>query len=482
MAEFTRRSAWELETADPGNVWDPYTLAYAKAVAEMQTRAADDPTSWTFQAAMHGTYATPALPTWNQCQHGTWYFLPWHRMYCYWFERIVRSIVVAQGGPADWALPFWNYSESQAHAALPPAFREKTYDPDGSGTQVPNPLYIPARGIGYNEGRSLPASATSLAALSSTNFTGAPLPGFGGVVTGFSHEPTRFGLLEQVPHNIVHVLVGGNARGECQGGWMSDPNCAAEDPIFWLHHSNIDRLWDVWNTAGNTNPTTDAAWTGFEFHFWDENGTEQVMTPGDVESLSQLDYTYEAQPAAQDAPAAREGLRMTAPQPPAGDAAPGGTGDSPVRDAPRLLAANDEEVELTGGRTDVRVPVARQAHESLRRAADPGDASLRHVYLNVEGLSAVHTPGTAWEVHLTLPDGSTHVVGVVTFFGFKEQLQGDHGLGPMAHTFEITDLVGRAGGAEDLAVAFVPIGGEDVAEGETVHGAPRIGRVSISAH
>ena len=29
----------------------------------------------------------------DQCQHNTWYFLPWHRMYLYWFERIVRSII-----------------------------------------------------------------------------------------------------------------------------------------------------------------------------------------------------------------------------------------------------------------------------------------------------------------------------------------------------------------------------------------------------
>ena len=105
---YVRKSIWGLETP---NMWDPSTTAYVKAVAEMNTRSEDDPTSWAYQAAMHGSYSDPpANAVWNQCQHGTWFFLPWHRMYLYWFERIVRSIVVQQGGPSDWALPFWNYS------------------------------------------------------------------------------------------------------------------------------------------------------------------------------------------------------------------------------------------------------------------------------------------------------------------------------------------------------------------------------------
>ena len=27
---------------------------------------------------------------------------------------------------------------------------------------------------------------------------------------------------------------------------MSDQNWAAYDPIFWAHHTNIDRLWSLW--------------------------------------------------------------------------------------------------------------------------------------------------------------------------------------------------------------------------------------------
>ena len=90
----------------------PITLAYANAVKAMQARPASDPTSWTFQSAIHGAYAAPPPGAdWNQCQHQGWFFLPWHRMYLYFFERIVRAAVVAAGGPADFAIPYWNYDK-----------------------------------------------------------------------------------------------------------------------------------------------------------------------------------------------------------------------------------------------------------------------------------------------------------------------------------------------------------------------------------
>jgi hypothetical protein len=39
-------------------------------------------------------------------------------------------------------------------------------------------------------------------------------------------------------------------------GWMLDPSLAALDPIFWLHHANVDRLWEVWlQRAGPANTT-----------------------------------------------------------------------------------------------------------------------------------------------------------------------------------------------------------------------------------
>src|SRR5262249_25604464 len=117
----------------------------------------NDPTSWRYQAAVHD-YNRPNDPNakpndplpapadqktfWAQCQHGSWYFLPWHRMYLAYFEQVIAATVRKLGGPADWALPYWNYSDSANPNAkkLPPAFRAPT-TPDGK----PNPLRIASR-------------------------------------------------------------------------------------------------------------------------------------------------------------------------------------------------------------------------------------------------------------------------------------------------------------------------------------------------
>ena len=39
-----------------------------------------------------------------------------------------------------------------------------------------------------------------------------------------------------------------------QVGTMSDPEISPADPIFYLHHSNIDRLWDKWNENHTEKP------------------------------------------------------------------------------------------------------------------------------------------------------------------------------------------------------------------------------------
>jgi len=75
---------------------------------------------------------------WRQCQHFSWFFLPWHRWYLLYFEEIVTTTIVQLGGPAGWALPYWNYSGKQPDARkLHPAFIAPQL-PDGS----PNALYI----------------------------------------------------------------------------------------------------------------------------------------------------------------------------------------------------------------------------------------------------------------------------------------------------------------------------------------------------
>ena len=54
-----RRNVWTLPSGDQ-------TIEeYAKAVAIMKGRNPSDPTSWSYQAAIHGTHATPTKPLWT---------------------------------------------------------------------------------------------------------------------------------------------------------------------------------------------------------------------------------------------------------------------------------------------------------------------------------------------------------------------------------------------------------------------------------
>ncbi len=151
-----RKDVWGL-----GAPWNDTLLWYARGIRELQSRALNVKTSWRYLAAMHGFdqplwtrqgYLKPsdALPNapdraiyWLQCQHQSWYFLPWHRAYVLSFETIVGAAIKKLGGPADWALPYWNYSDTKNAQALdiPPAFLDRAM-PDGSGS---NPLFVPAR-------------------------------------------------------------------------------------------------------------------------------------------------------------------------------------------------------------------------------------------------------------------------------------------------------------------------------------------------
>jgi Common central domain of tyrosinase len=450
---FVRVDVWSLAEHDP------VLTAYADAVAAMQAKPRHDPTSWAFQAAIHGTLSPSPRSAWNQCRHGSWYFASWHRMYLYYFERIVRAQVVANGGSARWALPYWNYDVA-GHNALPRAFRHRLRA-DGS----PNPLYVHDRNPGINAGAGLPASITSAAfALARPTFTGASQFG-GGVTSPLGQFWSSTGRLEQTPHNDVHVAI---------GGLMGDPDTAAQDPIFWLHHANIDRLWWLWQKQ-HANPTR-AKWTAQSFSFKDADGTDASLTGADVEKIvHQLHYTYD-QGVVPTASPSREAksvnVKWPAPWPerPHGFvSAPPADSDDP--DSTRTLVGGTEEPTILTGET-ARAPVMidERATESLRN--DKRSAEHQHrAFLDVEDIEAERNPGVVYGVYVNLPadpspeDLAQHHVGNVALFGVERARapRGDeHGHG-LRVSMEITDLLDRLSGegkwqdGQRLDVVFRPI-------------------------
>jgi tyrosinase len=459
---FVRVDVWTLAQNDP------IITAYAEAVQAMQAKPANDPTSWAYQAAVHGTYAASPLAQWNQCRHGTWYFVSWHRMYLYYFERIVRAQVVANGGPGTWALPYWNYDGGGNHNTLPLAFREATL-PDGSA----NPLYVAQRNTGINAGAGLPSSITTPAfALGRPTFTGASEFG-GGVTSPLGQFWSQTGRLEQTPHNDVHSTF---------GGLMGDPDTAAQDPIFWLHHANIDRLWWLWQQH-HSDPA-DAAWTGQSFDFMDAGGVASSLADAGVEStVSQLDYTYDhAVIRIPWPPKWRERLRVKWPWPwperrPVVHG-PHGPGPDPGPELLRhLVGATDQPVHLVGQVARVPVVIDERATESLRSDARAGEHHHR-AFLAVEDIEAERNPGVVYGVYVNLPDHPSeedlaeHHVGNVSLFGVERARnpRGDEHAHGLRVSMEITDLLDRLVAEEKwhegqrLDVTFRPIALEPPAD------------------
>jgi tyrosinase len=454
MAVRTRHDAWKLSN------WDPILLWYARAVQEMKSRPITDPTSWRYQAAIHdyvpGTvpggdpFATageqlpsPADQTrfWRQCQHFSWFFLPWHRMYLFYFERIVADTIVQLGGPADWALPYWNYSDpDNANARkLPNAFRDATL-PDGS----PNALRITQRASGNNgQDVGLVDDVDLTECLQEPQFVAQGQgggPGFGGAQTGFSHTGTfaAMGQLERLPHGSMHVGV---------GGFMGRFHTAALDPLFWLHHANIDRLWEVWRqrSAAHTNPI-EAQWlTGVTFDFHDGLGNIFTHASQDVidTQAAPLEYVYED--TSDPFPLETMGLLMT-------------------RRTPEMIGATEQPVTLAGRPAVTQFAVTAPTGPG-RAAEAAGDARL---YLNLENITGSGDP-VSYSVYLNVPEGERPedhpelFAGVLPMFGVAEasQADGTHPGSGLHYALEVGRIIREltARGAWDPArirVTFVP--------------------------
>lgn len=482
---FSRQDIWTLEEQQ---LWHPIILAYALAVREMQRLPANNPSSWEYQSAVHGTNEN--IDQFRaKCQHATWLFLPWHRMHLYWFEQIIRKIIqelkeIDDDTKHEWALPYWNYWDTRPMPtppprinSLPPTFREVSL-PNGDR----NPLFVPGRRL---QGAAVidPRRVSARFAFSTNVFSqaGAGLPpGFGGPPVGLHHGfDGQHGLLERTPHDDVHGAV---------GGLMNHPNTAALDPIFWLHHANIDRLWDLWllQDTNRSNPT-DSAWLTQRFHFHDENGADvtdlsQPIRPQSVLKLDQLGYKYADPLVPNPVPAAAPLEPAMQPEPPS---------ERPAE----LVGATAEPMTLTGDAATVRFGISTPAGPLAA-----GEGVPSRVYLNVEDIKAAENPGLSYGVYVNVPDddedptNDAHYVGNVTFFGIEvsEDLDRDHpgDHGTFRQAFDITDLYTRLRdegrwNEEQIKVTFQPLGvlpppGAGPASAEPEETPPvTIGRVSI---
>jgi tyrosinase len=95
---------------------------------------------------------------------------------------------------------------------------------------------------------------------------------------------------QEGPHNLGHDWVGGT-----MAVIMTSPN----DPVFFLHHANVDRIWAQWQQIHGVNtysPTSGYPLNDLHSHmepFW-SSGIH--VTPSDVLDIHKLGYSYEQTP------------------------------------------------------------------------------------------------------------------------------------------------------------------------------------------
>jgi tyrosinase len=440
--------------------WHPILRAYALAIGVMRELPETDHRSLAYQASVHGVGEPEDLPPdalRSQCQHNCWYFLPWHRWYLYHFEQIVRSVIadideVPHAVADAWALPYWNYAGDDSDT-IPLEFAARRLWDD----QRENPLRDETRWGNVNAriaavDRKVAAPLAGVLALSfSSEFDDVPT--FGGTESDWHHfrEPGAVaGGVESTPHNTVHGFVGGN---------MGDFSTAGLDPLFWLHHSNIDRYWEIKGHA--QDPT--GRWTEV-FSFRDATGNiQEVNSDGCVETENQLGYRY-------DDIAPPEGIvaeEIPAPPPP---------------DLPPEVIGTAGPVRLEGA--PVRVQLEAGAVSEGFQAARGGDDQPARFFLTATGIRGTVDPGIAYGVHLD-GDDDEHLAGIVSFFGIRGTVGGAHGLG---YTFDVTGIVRarRDDGLwdpRDVDVLFVPIGADAIGGLEAAAAGPpvEVGSVSLLA-
>ena len=81
---------------------------YREAFRRLQQRPPTNKTSFRYQASIHA----------NECPHGNWWFLPWHRAYVYYFEQLLQAAVADMSLAAPPTIPYWNWTEQRNMEAV----------------------------------------------------------------------------------------------------------------------------------------------------------------------------------------------------------------------------------------------------------------------------------------------------------------------------------------------------------------------------
>lgn len=232
------------------------------ALREAFRRSVETPDSLGYGhfASLHG------FPDPGYCEHGNQLFLPWHRGYLYFFEQSLQDLVPGV------TLPWWDWTESRE---IPDAYAVDA-DPQGQ----PNPLFdAPVVAADGFRGDDWPERTSRPPERDQTWLPGGGLPTQAAVDEAMAavNYDDFTQALENL-HNAVHVWVGGEMVDQRFAGW---------DPLFWAHHTMVDRLWALWQIDNSgDNPRQEHLGKGL--------GYFKDMTVAETLNFTDLGYDYAA--------------------------------------------------------------------------------------------------------------------------------------------------------------------------------------------
>ncbi|KAK0743131.1 hypothetical protein B0T18DRAFT_327692 [Schizothecium vesticola] len=315
-----------------GPQWDLYILA----LAALQDANEDDELSYFGISGIHGTphrawngvEQVPGGSKSGYCPHGDILFPTWHRAYVLLFEQtlVSHAVRIAKLYPSSRSptyqaaaqvlrQPFWDWASQPALPVAVTIAHVTVTGPEGPVT-IRNPLYnygfrrksdVKDLGFGQNTTLRCPGTDGNNATESDRRMANVASHLKTQVWDVFARTKTfedmtfdsHGGASFENPHGLVHNEVG------C-GNTMGNIDHSAFDPIFMLHHCNVDRLVALWQainpsgpmfttvhpstgqfgTAPGTNLTADSPLKPF---FAEEGG---FLTSNMVSDIRKLGYTY----------------------------------------------------------------------------------------------------------------------------------------------------------------------------------------------
>ncbi|MEO1416479.1 MAG: tyrosinase family protein [Bacteroidota bacterium] len=326
---------------------------YAYGMNIIRSLDCTDPASWYYQGSMHAvpsieemggydslcpSYTGTPMRAWNSCPHmfptnQQLNFLTWHRLYIYYYELNIRHFI-ANGGAGfsglgeevanQFSLPYWDYTNQ---ADMPTAFLNKASNYTTYPIEGINPLYEAGRSPTLLEGEGIDYASTDGIAVNvngevknlcvRTMQQALDYDDFLSL-----HQVSEFSRgMEDRLHNVMHDYIGGAVdpadtstkiynrifQGSKSGyGLMAYIPSAGFDPIFFLHHSNVDRMFAAWESLYDRITIEEmnqyaGVWDSIQsrYQFWDA-ATDSWVTYGNMQEMLDaahaVQYTYESLP------------------------------------------------------------------------------------------------------------------------------------------------------------------------------------------